>query len=80
MTNQEQFLKEQITYKRWARALNLPDLGSRFNNNKYEIVGMRVGGPYKSLIYKDLSNGKRYRISVKTAVQLYPDLPTVRGF
>jgi len=66
--------KEEVTYNRYAPFLRLPPLHTKFNHGSFEVMGLRVGGPYKSLIYKNLANSKLYKMSVQDALQTYPDL------
>jgi len=56
--------KDELNYNRYAKALQLPPLGSKFIHNGEECItkGLRIGGPFKSLIYD--RGGKLYRNDV----------------
>jgi len=72
--------KEQTTYERYQRMLGLPALGTKFTDAgvTYETAGLRVGGPYKSLIFRDLRNGKLYRQDVFKLQQRVAALRTIK--
>jgi hypothetical protein len=72
--------KEQIQYDRYAHVLGLPKLGTRFQYRAdlCETYGLLVGGPYKTLLWKNLSNGKIFKLAVDKAQQACPDLKVSR--
>jgi len=60
--------KEELTYERWSKALGLPLLYQEFlgvlngTECRLKIMGLRVGGPYKSVLIERLTDKKLYRV------------------
>lgn len=62
--------KDEITYTKWRYKLGLPPIGHHFTykGQTAVAVGLRVGGPYKSLIFT--MGGKTYRNQVKYMLEV----------
>ena len=59
--------REVQLYKAYADSLGLPVFGSmvKVGNREMAIIGLRVGGPHKIILLRDLVTDKPYRINVK---------------
>lgn len=76
--------KIAVTYDRYRHALGLPQLGAKMelmfrrpNGNLTQTIlieGLRVGGPYKSLVYRNLADNKSYKMSVDQFLNMNPVL------
>jgi len=64
--------KDVATYSRWRLMLGLPPLLSEFidRGERFSIVGMRVGGPYKSVICKSLVSNKLYKFRSQDLIRI----------
>lgn len=57
-----------VTYEKYRRTLNLPPLNTEIHIDKadYKIVGMKIGGPHKSICLIKVGTDKPYRFPYKS--------------
>jgi hypothetical protein len=67
--------KLALNYERHARRLNLPPLKTQFrhwsNGDKCTLVGLRIGGPYKSVVWENNMKGGRYKLPLEDFLKVF---------